>query len=299
MADLVIAPSEQVTTPLHLLQLALEKDSNIDVIERIARMQREEREYQATVDFNEALNRCQSKMRRIAADATNPQTHSKYATYAALDRVLRPIYSDEGFSISFSEDEASGADVLKVIGYLSREGHTRTYRKTMPVDTKGPKGNDVMTKTHAAGSAGSYAKRYLLKDIFNVAVGEDDDDGNGGSANPEHETIIAESCAVIAGSEAESDLRTNFTQRFSVAEKQRDKVAMARYTEARDIRRKQLDPTEWEKLLNACGTVEAFNERVIPECKVRPRWFTERAAAVAKARGWAANKETKLFEVQA
>jgi len=36
-----------------------------------------------------------------------------------------------------------------------------------------------MTKTHAAGSAMSYGMRYLLKGIFNVAVGEDDDDGNG------------------------------------------------------------------------------------------------------------------------
>lgn len=35
-----------------------------------------------------------------------------------------------------------------------------------------------MTKTHAAGSAMSYGMRYLLKMIFNVAIGEDDDDGN-------------------------------------------------------------------------------------------------------------------------
>jgi hypothetical protein len=49
----------------------------------------------------------------------------------------------------------------------------------MPVDGKGAKGNDVMTKTHAFGSGASYGMRYLLKMIFNVAVGEDDDDGNG------------------------------------------------------------------------------------------------------------------------
>jgi hypothetical protein len=47
----------------------------------------------------------------------------------------------------------------------------------MPADGKGAKGGDVMTKTHAAGSAMSYGMRYLLKMIFNVAVGEDDDDG--------------------------------------------------------------------------------------------------------------------------
>lgn len=45
----------------------------------------------------------------------------------------------------------------------------------MPADGKGAKGGDVMTKTHAAGSAMSYGQRYLLKMIFNLAVGDDDD----------------------------------------------------------------------------------------------------------------------------
>ena len=48
----------------------------------------------------------------------------------------------------------------------------------MPADGKGAKGGDVMTKTHAAGAAMSYGMRYLLKMIFNVAVGEEDKDGN-------------------------------------------------------------------------------------------------------------------------
>src|SRR5207302_7818724 len=39
--------------------------------------------------------------------------------------------------------------------------------------------NDVMTTTHGTAAADSYAKRYLLKDIFNIAIGEDDRDGNG------------------------------------------------------------------------------------------------------------------------
>ena len=34
-----------------------------------------------------------------------------------------------------------------------------------------------MTKTHATGSAFTYGQRYLLKMIFNVATGEQDDDG--------------------------------------------------------------------------------------------------------------------------
>jgi hypothetical protein len=51
----------------------------------------------------------------------------------------------------------------------------------MPADGKGAKGGDVMTKTHATGSAIQYGMRYLLKMIFNIAVG-DDDDGNAAGA---------------------------------------------------------------------------------------------------------------------
>jgi len=66
-------------------------------------------------------------------------------------------------------------------------GHTRTYSCDMPADGKGAKGNDVMTKTHAAGSAMSYGQRYLLKLIFNVAIGEQDDDGNGAGAAQDYD----------------------------------------------------------------------------------------------------------------
>ena len=66
----------------------------------------------------------------------------------------------------------------------------------MPADGKGAKGGDVMTKTHATGSATSYGMRYLLKMIFNVAVGtEKDDDGNAASNTKPTERITAKQLA--------------------------------------------------------------------------------------------------------
>jgi ERF superfamily protein len=60
----------------------------------------------------------------------------------------------------------------------------------MPADGKGAKGGDVMTKTHATGSALTYGRRYLLALIFNLAIGElQDDDGNAAGHN--HEPINA------------------------------------------------------------------------------------------------------------
>ena len=122
----------------------------------------------------------QAKMTRVATDQSNSRTNSRYASYAALDRHLRPIYSELGFALSFDSGDAPEGTV-KVLCHVShRGGHTRTYSAMMPADGKGAKGGDVMSKTHAVGSAFTYGQRYLLKMIFNVAVGTDDD-GNAAS----------------------------------------------------------------------------------------------------------------------
>lgn len=157
------------------------RDPNVDLdkMERLMAMREREMSRQAEQAFNEAMKAAQSEMRAIAADADNSQTKSKYATYAKLDRVLRPIYTKHGFSVSFDEADSPKPEHIRCLAYVAHEaGFTRTYRKDMPADGKGAKGGDVMTKTHATGAAASYGMRYLLKGIFNVAVGEDDTDGN-------------------------------------------------------------------------------------------------------------------------
>jgi hypothetical protein len=157
------------------------RDPNVDLdkMERLMAMREREMSRQAEQAFNEAMKAAQSEMRSIAADADNKQTKSKYATYAKLDSVLRPIYTKHGFSVSFDEGDSPKEDHIRCLAYVAHEaGFTRTYRKDMPADGKGAKGGDVMTKTHATGAAASYGQRYLLKGIFNVAVGDEDTDGN-------------------------------------------------------------------------------------------------------------------------
>ncbi len=153
------------------------RDPSIDMdrLERLMQMQ--ERAQQRTIEaqFNEAMAEAQMEMRAVAADANNPQTKSKYASYFALDKAIRPIYSKHGLALSFNTAEGASADCVRVVCYVSRSGFTRQYHVDMPADGKGAKGGDVMTKTHAVGAAMTYGQRYLLKMIFNIAVGEDKD----------------------------------------------------------------------------------------------------------------------------
>jgi hypothetical protein len=164
---------------MQMLAAAVDKGSDASVKE-LVQILREERDYNAQLAFNQAMHRCQQQMKPISADMENPQTHSKYASYAQVDRAIRPVYTKEGLSLSFGDGEPIASDFIRILCYVSHiEGHTRMYHKDMPIVTLGPQGKAVMTATHAHGSADAYAKRYLVKDIFNLSIGEKDDDGNG------------------------------------------------------------------------------------------------------------------------
>jgi ERF superfamily len=130
--------------------------------------------------FNEVMALAQAEMKVINADAENDSTKSKYATYAAVDRAARPIYSKYGFGLSFDEEDSPKAEHVRVVCYVTACKHTRKYRIDMPADGKGAKGGDVMTKTHATGSAFAYGQRYLVKNIFNLAIDRDDDGNKAG-----------------------------------------------------------------------------------------------------------------------
>ena len=200
----VMEPAQQVApiadNPANLMAMiaraASDPSCDVEKMERLMVMRREMQQEQAEYAFNDAMQRVQAKMRRIGTDARNRQTNSDYATYAKLDRVLRPIYTEEGFALSFGTDDSPSPETLMVTCHVSHSaGFTRKYVIPMPSDGKGAKGNDVMTKTHATGSAAQYGMRYLLKMIFNVAIGDDpdDDDGNGASA---HKLSPAEAKAI-------------------------------------------------------------------------------------------------------
>jgi hypothetical protein len=191
--------------PANLLEIVSRaaSDPNIEVakVEKLLELYERIQAKNAEAQFNEAMTKAQSEIGRIGADATNPQTRSQYASYAKLDKVLRPIYTNHGFSLSFDEGDSPKPDHVRILCHVARGGYTRTYHKDMPADGKGAKGGDVMTKTHAAGAAMSYGMRYLLKGIFNVAVGEEDRDGN----DPPGESLNNEQIANIVALLTESN----------------------------------------------------------------------------------------------
>jgi hypothetical protein len=228
-------------TPMDLLNIALTNGAAIDVIERLAALQEKAIKWDAEIQFNEALNAAQSELGRIAPDLNNAQTKSKYASYAALDRAIRPIYTKHGFSLSFDTTDCPLPETVRAVCYVShRAGHSRRYQIDIPADGKGAKGGDVMTKTHATGAGMAYGMRYMLKNIFNIAIGEADTDGNQMSG-------LSEKLEWIANCKTLSELKRIFDQAYTEAEELGDKAAMFDLIKANSGKRKELTPKEQPK----------------------------------------------------
>jgi hypothetical protein len=216
-------------------------DPNVDInkLERLIALRREIGAEEAEKMFNRSMTACQLDIRQIATDAENLQTRSKYATYAKLDSVLRPNYTKHGFALSFGEDVCEKPDTVRVTCIVSHVGgHSRKYHRDIPADGKGAKGGDVMTKTHAAGAAGSYGARYLLKGIFNVAIGEYDNDGNDDVRMNENEYAVH--LKAIDAASDEKSLMSAFGKAWKSAEQDNDIRAMRRFGEHKEARKKAL-----------------------------------------------------------
>lgn len=189
MSETQMVAHSQAVNPMVVLQSALDKGATPEQLVILSDLAEKWEAKKLKAAFDNALSRAQAKIRRIGVDSSNPQTHSKYASYAKLDGAIRPAYSDEGLSLSFDTGVATRPESLTVYCDVNLNGYTKRYSVEMPADGKGAKGNDVMTRTHATGSAISYGKRYLLNMIFNLAIGETDDDGNAaGSAQVQTRT---------------------------------------------------------------------------------------------------------------
>jgi hypothetical protein len=174
---------ELVTQPVTMLEIiaraASDPDVDVGKLERLMAMHERVVAGEAAKAYAAAMTAAQKAMTPVSTDARNDQTKSNYATYAKLDKALRPIYLENGFSLSFGTADAAHEGYVRVTCDVAHKGgHTEHKFIDMPADGMGAKGGAVMSKTHAVGAGTSYGMRYLLKMIFNVAIGEEDTDGN-------------------------------------------------------------------------------------------------------------------------
>jgi hypothetical protein len=181
---LTIAP-QQSLGPMDLMRQAISTGTSPEVIRELVALQQsverfawEREERQAKIDFDDALSACQSKVATLAPNqgrkSKRTDTHDSifWLDYKGLDGAIRPIYLAEGFSLSFSEVQEAKDNYVGMTAILSRGGVSREYFKRLTLTAA----FDGMPKADAEASAASRVKRYLVLQIFNVAIGIDKDE---------------------------------------------------------------------------------------------------------------------------
>ena len=200
-------PSQSDIMITAIMEIARNKDIDIDRVDRLMAMQKELKADDARTSYFGSMAKAQSAMAPISTDASNPQTKSRYASYHALDRAIRPIYTANGFSVSFGTADSPLTDHIRIVAHCRHAGgHEEIEVLDMPNDGKGAKGGDVMTKTHAQGAAITYGRRYLLGMVFNIAVG-DDADGNKPDSARDYPVAVQACIASLNNAQTVADLK--------------------------------------------------------------------------------------------
>jgi hypothetical protein len=158
-------------------RLAMSPDIDVTKLEKMLDMQERILDRDAEMAFNQAMVRAQRGMPTIQKKAFNQQTSSFYATLDEVNKGAVPVYTNEGFSVSYNTvDSAMGEGYIRVVAYVSHEqGHTREYQYDMPIDNAGIKGSVNKTLVHGRASSVSYGQRYLICLIFNISAAKDVD----------------------------------------------------------------------------------------------------------------------------
>jgi len=157
-------------------QAARDPNVQVEKLERLMAMKERYDATRASLRFSEAMARLQPRLPRITKHGRVVVQGSVRNTYAKLEDVddeIRPLYSQEGFSISWNtKQSAAGTTVLGTLRHNA--GHSEPYEITLPHDSSGSK-NGIQ----AVGSTVAYGKRYLMLGMFNIITVEEDDDGTG------------------------------------------------------------------------------------------------------------------------
>lgn len=158
---------------------ALNPDIDVEKMERLLAMQERIMAQNAKTAFNEAMRVTQAEMPKIKRTKDNAQTNSKYADLEHITDKAVPIYTKNGFSVSYGTADCPIPGHARITALCAHTGgFERTYQADVPLDMTGPKGNQNKTATHGFGSTMSYGRRYMICLIFNITLTNEDQDGN-------------------------------------------------------------------------------------------------------------------------
>lgn len=242
-------PQTHALEPIELIRQALSQGTSPEVVRELVALQQsmerfnwEREERQSKIDFDNALNECQKQVGRITPNVSRRDTNSWWADYGQLDRTVRPIYTEQGFSIAFSETEPLSKGKVRIKATVSRAGISKEYFSEITPSTTGAKGNALVNATDADAIASSRAKRYLILAIFNISVGIDKEEkkGAGTQAGSLDESVFDEYCESIKAAADLEELKRLYFDAYKKADAIGDEPSKRAFIDIKNQRQSAL-----------------------------------------------------------
>lgn len=222
-------------TPAVLLQIAMDKDADLDRLERLMVMQEQWEAREARKAFAVALAAFKANPPSLHKNKTvDFQTAKGRTTYkhATLDEVALQIgaaMSPHGLSFRWNVEqvEARRVRVTCILGHVM--GHTEQVTMEGAPDDSGNK-NTIQQ----VGSTVTYLQRYTLLAITGMAVKDQDDDG----AAALHSDEVQQAVQSIEQASTMQALQNAFLE--ASRKFKNNKVALGAVIEAKDSRKAEL-----------------------------------------------------------
>lgn len=170
-----------------LIALAVEKNLDIDKLERLVAMRRQDRADEAAREFAAAMAAFQKRCPvidkgKLVHYVTKSGTviHYKHAELKDIQAVVKPICGDLGLSYSWSNVVEAGK-LTTTCTVLHADGHSRAVSFVCPVENNNP----GMSEAQKPAAALTFGERYTIIQAFGLVTGEPDTDGeSGGQGKP-------------------------------------------------------------------------------------------------------------------
>lgn len=175
MSELIVNEKE---SPSSLIAQAVQNGASIETLERLMALEERWQKNVAQKSFFETLSTFQTKCPELRKSKkvkfetkTGGSTEYSYAPLADIDRQIKPLMSDLGFSKRWEiNDNANKIKVTCIITH--KDGHSERTTMEAEADTTGAK-----NAIQARGSAIEYMKRYTLLGSLGITTADSDIDG--------------------------------------------------------------------------------------------------------------------------
>jgi len=162
-------------SPMAAMELALNKDMDIDKLEKILALQEKWEQMEAKKAYTQAMADFKSDPPRVNKDkkVSFNQTNYKHASLGNVTEKINRSLANHGLSAAWKTDQSqSGITVTCTITH--KMGYSESTALTSGADMSGKKNN-----IQAIGSTITYLQRYTILSLTGLATHDQDDDGRG------------------------------------------------------------------------------------------------------------------------